>query len=104
MSTGYPPYGGPPARRCLRCGMPLSPDVVTCTNCGTHNPVGSSPQQGQVPWGGSSPQMPPAGGQYPGQQWGPSPASPSQWGQPAAQPHPSGPLSTPQPGQNQQYY
>jgi hypothetical protein len=112
MSSVYPPYGGPPARRCLRCGMPLPPDVVTCTNCGTHNPVGSSPQQGQAPWGGSSPQMPPAGGQYPGQQWGPSPASPSQWGQPAAQPHPSGPpqsISSPNnffgpPGQNQQYY
>jgi len=112
MSSVYPPYGGPPARRCLRCGMPLPPDVVTCTNCGTHNPVGSSPQQGQTPWGGSSPQMPPAGGQYPGQQWGPSPASPSQWGQPAAQPHPSGPpqsIPSPNnffgpPGQNQQYY
>src|SRR6266481_2814374 len=112
MSSVYPPYGGPPARRCLRCGMPLPPDVVTCTNCRTHNPVGSSPQQGQTPWGGSSPQMPPAGGQYPGQQWGPSPASPSQWGQPAAQPHPSGPpqsIPSPNnffdpPGQNHQYY
>src|SRR5215469_1510072 len=108
MSSVYPPYGGPPARRCLRCGMPLSPDVVTCTNCGTHNPVGNSPQQGQVPWRGSSPQMPPAGDQYPGQQCGPSSAPPSQW----AQPHPSGPpqsISAPnnffgQPGQNQRYY
>jgi hypothetical protein len=124
MSAMYPPYGGPPAQRCLRCGMPLPPNEVTCRNCGTYNPVaqpGSSPQQGQVPWQGASPQMPFGNGQYQGQQWRQTPvpsAQNSEWGQPASPPPQNNAFGTPytpqpvsspndiygMPGQAQQYY
>lgn len=90
MSSVYPPFGGSPAQRCLRCGTPLPPNVVTCMNCGTYNPVaqsGLSPEQGQALWGGSQPQAVYSGGQYSGMQWGQTPGSPQQndqWGQPSA--------------------
>jgi hypothetical protein len=121
MSSVYPPFGGPPAQRCLRCGTPLPPNVVTCVNCGTYNPVaqpGASPDQGQVQWGSSQPQTSFGGGQHSGLQWGQAPVSPpqnNQWGQPPAQPQNNtfGAPYTPQPsslpnnfypmpGQNQQ--
>ncbi|HEX9134106.1 MAG TPA: family 16 glycoside hydrolase [Ktedonobacteraceae bacterium] len=81
MSSVYPPFGGPPAQRCLRCGTPLPPNVVTCVNCGTYNPVAQS--------GGSQPQTAYGGGQYSGPQWGQAPVSSpqnNQWGQPPAFP------------------
>jgi hypothetical protein len=77
MSSVYPPYGGPPAQRCVRCGTPLPPNVVTCVNCGTYNPV-TQP-------GGSQQQTAYGGGQSSGPQWGQEPVSPpqnNQWGQP----------------------
>lgn len=92
MSSVYPPFGGPPAQRCLRCGTPLPPNVVTCVNCGTYNPVaqsGGTPDQGQALWGGSQQQTGYGGGQYSGPQWGQAPVSPpqnNQWGQPPAFP------------------
>ena len=92
MSSMYPPYGGPAAQRCLRCGTPLPPNVVNCMNCGTYNPVaqpGGPAEQGQPPWGGSPAQASFSSGQYAGPQWEQAPISPSQnnqWGQPAALP------------------
>jgi hypothetical protein len=121
MSSAYSTFGGPPAQRCLRCGMPLPPNVVTCVNCGTYNPVaqsGASLEQGQVQWGGSQPQTSFGGGQYSETQWGQTPVSPpqsNQWGQPTAQsqnntfgapytPQSSSPPNNfyPMPGQNQE--
>src|SRR6266581_182818 len=80
MSAVYPPFGGPPAQRCLRCGAPLPPNVITCSNCGTYNPVtqpGWSPDQGQSQWGRSPAPSSYDGSRYSGQQWGQAPlASP----------------------------
>ncbi len=81
MSSMYPPYGGPPAKRCQRCGAPLPPNVVTCTTCGASNPVAqssSSANLGQPPWAGSSPQTSYGSGQYLEPQWGQAPMSPFQ--------------------------
>ena len=53
MSSVFPPFGGLPAQRCLRCGTPLPSGTVTCTNCGTYNPVvypGTFSDQRQVQW------------------------------------------------------
>lgn len=105
MSSAYPPLGGPPAQRCMRCGSPLPPNVVTCVNCGTYNPVpqtGALPDHGQVQWRGPQPQTSSGGGQYSGPQWGQAPVSPSQndqWGQPAVLPQNNtfGTAYTPQP-------
>src|SRR6266702_1728706 len=36
MSSVYPPFGGPPAQLCLRCGTPRPSNVVTCVNGGTY--------------------------------------------------------------------
>ncbi len=109
MSSTYPPYGGPPAKRCQRCGAPLPPNVVTCTTCGASIPVAqssSSANLGQPPWAGSSPQTSYGSGQYLEPQWGQAPMSPfqdSQWGQPPAlpqnnvigTPYPPQPMSSP---------
>jgi len=92
MSSMYPPYGGPAAQRCLRCGTPLPPNVVNCMNCGTYNPVvqpGGSAEQGQPPWGGSPAQTSFSSGQNSGLQWEQAPVSPfqnNQWRQPSALP------------------
>ncbi len=103
MSSVYPPFGGPSAQRCLRCGTPLPPNVVTCMNCGTYNPIaqsGGSPQQGQAQWGGPQPQTAYGGGQSSEQQWGQAPVSPpqnNQWGQPPAFPQNNTYLAPPPP-------
>ncbi len=92
MSSVYPPFGGPPSQRCLRCGTPLPPNVVTCMNCGTYNPIaqsGISPEKEQALWGGSQPQIAYSNGQYSEPQWVQSPISPqqsNQRGQPSAFP------------------
>jgi hypothetical protein len=92
MSSGYPPFGGPPVQRCLRCGSPLPSNVVTCVNCGTYNPIVQpevSPDQRQVQWGGSQPQTSFGNGQYSGPQWGQQTLSSpqnNQWGQPQTPP------------------
>jgi hypothetical protein len=112
MSSAYPAYGGPPTQRCLRCGTPLPPNVVTCVNCGTYNPVaqpGVSPEQGQIQWGGSQPQTTFGGGQYSESQWGQTSVSPpqnNQWGQTPAQPQNNtfGTPYTPQPSSPNNYY
>jgi hypothetical protein len=121
MSSVYPPFGGPPAQRCLRCGAPLPPNVITCSNCGTYNPVtqpGWSSDQGQSQRGRSPAPSSYDGSRYSGQQWGQAPLAPpqnSQWGQPPAfpqndsfgTPYTPQPVSSPnniygQPGQGQQ--
>ena len=79
MSSVYPPFGGPPAQLCLRCGTPLPSNVVTCVNCGTYNPVaqpGTFSDQRQIQWGGLQSQASFSGGQYPGTQLGQPPALP----------------------------
>ena len=92
MSSVYPPFGGPPAQLCLRCGTPLPSNVVTCMNCGTYNPVaqpGTFTDQRQSQWGGLQSQAAFSGEQYPGIQLGQPVVSPShynQWGQPPALP------------------
>jgi hypothetical protein len=80
MSSMYPSYGGPVARRCLRCGTPLPPNVVNCLNCGTYNPVaqpGGSAGQGQPHWESSPAQTSFSSEQYSGQYWEQAPISPS---------------------------
>jgi hypothetical protein len=94
MSSMYPPYGsGVAGQVCQRCGMPLPPNEMYCSNCGHYNAQaggfqGGPPSQGPVsnPWGAGTPPYPStAYGQnsYPG-------VSSPQWGQPA-----SGPSSSP---------
>ncbi len=111
MSSVYPPFGGSPAQRCLRCGTPLPPNVVTCMNCGTYNPIaqsGLAPEQGQALWGESQPQTVYSGGQYSELQWGQPPVSPqqnNQWGQPSDYPQNNTYLapSAPSPSLNNYY-
>jgi hypothetical protein len=43
MSSMYPPHGGQTIQSCMRCGLPLMPDVPVCRNCGWYNT--SPPQQ-----------------------------------------------------------
>ncbi len=92
MSSVYPPFGGPPAQLCLRCGTPMPSHVVTCVNCGTYNPVaqpGTFSDQRDIQWGGVQSQASFSGGQYPVTQGGQPFVSPSQynqWGQPPALP------------------
>ena len=43
MSSMYPPHGGQTIQICMRCGLPLMPDVPVCRNCGWYNT--SPPQQ-----------------------------------------------------------
>jgi 3-keto-disaccharide hydrolase len=112
MSSVYPPFGGPPAQLCLRCGTPLPSNVVTCVNCGTYNPAaqpGIFSDQRQIQWGGLQSQASFSGGQYSGTLLGQPPASSSQynqWGQPPALPQnnaygiPYTPQSSPPPPTN----
>jgi hypothetical protein len=37
MSSMYSPTGGQIVYRCVRCGLPLQPDVPVCRNCGWYN-------------------------------------------------------------------
>ncbi len=119
MSSVYPPFGGPPAQLCLRCGTPLPSNVVTCVNCGTYNPVvqaGTFSDQRQIQWGGSQSQTSFNGGQYSGTQSGQPFGTQSQynqWVQPSTSPPQNNVYSTqfapqsspannfyPMPGQN----
>ena len=87
MSSMNPPFGGPPSRRCLRCGMPLSPNVVNCGQCGAYNAIpqpDSSFNRSQTvanvspPWGGEQVRQDyPGSGSYPGS-WGQPSMPPSQ--------------------------
>lgn len=43
MSSMYPPHGGHTIQSCMRCGLPLLPDVPVCRNCGWYNAL--PPQQ-----------------------------------------------------------
>src|SRR3974377_868190 len=73
MSSGYPPFGGLPVQRCLRCGSPLPANVVTCMNCGTYNPVAQPSayaDQGQVQSGSMQPQASMNGRHFSGAQFG----------------------------------
>jgi len=121
MSSVYPPFGGTPAQLCLRCGMPLPSNVVTCVNCGTYNPAaqpGTFSDQRQIQWRGLQSQASINGGQYSGTQFGQPFGSSSQYnqsGQPSTLPQnnvygtPYAPQSSPpfnnfypMPGQNPQ--
>jgi hypothetical protein len=121
MSSVYPPFGGPPAHLCLRCGTPLPSNSVTCVNCGTYNPVvqpGTFSDQRQFQRGSLQSQASFNGGQYTGRPLGQTFESPNQynqWGQPSAFPQnnvygasntPQSPPSSntfyPMPGQNPQ--
>jgi hypothetical protein len=82
MSSVYPPFGGPSAHLCLRCGTPLPYNVVTCVNCGTYNPIaqpGTFSDQIQIQGGGLQSQTSLNGGQYSGTQLGRPLVSPSQY-------------------------
>ena len=84
MSSIYPPFGGPPAKLCLRCGSPLPANVITCVNCGTYNPVvqpGTLSDQRQVQSEGLQSQVSFNGGQYSGGLLGRPNISPSQYNQ-----------------------
>ena len=129
MSSMKPLFGSLPSRRCLRCGLPLSSNVVNCGRCGAYNAIpqpgssfsrSQSVANGSSPWGGEQVRQEPSGsGQYPGS-WGqpsmpPSQAFPPQnmpggntfTAQPSQYNRPSQPLAFPgnnfgQPGQFQQ--
>lgn len=49
MSSMYPPRGGQTIQSCMRCGLPLLPDIPVCRNCGWYNAL--PPQQfvGSIP-------------------------------------------------------
>ena len=88
----FPPFGSVPVQRCLRCGTPLPSATITCTNCGTYNPVvhpGTFSDQRQVQWGGIQPQSPLNGSQFSGVPLV-HPSVPlsqfNQWGQPSSLP------------------
>lgn len=83
MSSVFPPYGGLPPQRCLRCGMPLPSNTVTCVNCGTYSPMA---QPGAFSWQSVGMQQKHAlnGGQSPispSEQSIVYPSQPNQWGQ-----------------------
>jgi hypothetical protein len=121
MSSIYPPFGGPPAKLCLRCRTPLPANVVTCVNCGTYNPLnqsGTDSHKRQVQLEGLQSQASFNGGQYsekPLEQPFISPPQYNQLGRPSALPQnnvygtsntPQSPPSSnnfyPMPGQNPQ--
>jgi Domain of Unknown Function (DUF1080) len=74
MSSIYPPYGSAPVQLCQRCGRPLPPNEVYCSNCGLVN----TPSQANY-----APVQPPSGmswGSAPtgiGQPWRQSPVQSS---------------------------
>ena len=43
MSSMYPPHGGQTIQSCMRCGLPLLPNMPVCRNCGWYNAL--PPQQ-----------------------------------------------------------
>ncbi len=66
MSSMYPSLGGPPPRRCLRCGMPLLPNAINCGQCGAYyaipqpnGPVQPTTNFGYPPGSGQAGQYPP---------------------------------------------
>ena len=118
MSSAFSPFGGQPAQRCIRCGTPLLSDTVTCTNCGTYNPIvnpGTFSDHRQIQWGGMQSQSLLNSNQSLGVPLG-QPSIPSsqlnQWGQSSSLPQnnvygayyvsPSSRNYYPMPGQNQQ--
>src|SRR5207248_5730881 len=76
MSSMYPPSSGPLLQRCIRCGIPLPPNVSMCGNCGTFNTL-------QQP-GGFMGQAPTSSGVYAPAPTATSPGSGQLmgWGQP----------------------
>ena len=78
MSSIYPPYGNAPTQLCQRCGRPLPPNEVYCSNCGLVN-TPSQPNNAptQSPSGISWGSTPPGTDQPGGQPWRQSPAQPS---------------------------
>lgn len=78
MSSIYPPYGSAPTQLCQRCGRPLPPNEVYCSNCGLVN-TPSQPNNAptQSPSGISWGSTPPGTDQPGGQPWRQSLAQPS---------------------------
>jgi len=76
MSSMYPPSSGPLLQRCIRCGIPLPPNVSMCGNCGTFNTLQQS--------GGFMGQAPTSSGVYAPVPTATSPGSGQLmgWGQP----------------------
>lgn len=83
MSSIYPPFGNAANQRCQRCGKPLGPNEVQCSNCGFLNvPQQAAPLPSSSSWANPVPQSPSPSGQF---------ASGQQWGQPPAQSAPANP-------------
>ena len=81
MSSNYPPFGSAPMQLCQRCGRPLPPNEVYCSNCGLVNtPTRSNTAFAQSPsnmsWGGTPPPSPSGTGQSRGQPWVQTPVQP----------------------------
>ena len=53
MSSMYPPRGGQTIQSCMRCGLPLLPDMPVCRNCGWYNATSPQPQ----PFASAGPSM-----------------------------------------------
>ncbi|HEU0003870.1 MAG TPA: family 16 glycoside hydrolase [Ktedonobacteraceae bacterium] len=49
MSSMYPPRNGQTIQSCMRCGLPLLPDVPVCRNCGWYNASLPQPFANGVP-------------------------------------------------------
>ncbi len=49
MSTMYPPRGGQTIQSCMRCGLPLLPDMPVCRNCGWYNALPSQQFANSMP-------------------------------------------------------
>jgi predicted nucleic acid-binding Zn ribbon protein len=78
MSSIYPSYGSAPTQLCQRCGRPLPPNEVYCSNCGLVNtPSQPNSAPTQLPSGISWGSTPPGTAQPGGQPWRQSPAQPS---------------------------
>ncbi|HVB62171.1 MAG TPA: family 16 glycoside hydrolase [Ktedonobacteraceae bacterium] len=72
---------------CQRCGKPLGPNEVQCSNCRFMNvPPQAAPSPSGFPWVNPASQPPSPSGQLPpGQQWGQPPAQPAPASPPRSQ-------------------
>lgn len=83
MSSTYPSFGNAAYQLCQRCGKPLGPSEVQCSNCGFPNvPQQAAPSPSSSTWTNPVPQPPSPSGQL---------ASSQQWGQPPTQFSPASP-------------
>jgi hypothetical protein len=74
MSSTNSSFGNAAYQLCQRCGKPLGPNEVQCTNCGFINAPPAAPSPSGPSWANAVPPSPAPSGQLPsGQQWGQSP-------------------------------